>query len=568
MAADVMHVLLVEDNPGDARLVREMLREEWQEPPILHHVDRIGNLSDILSRQRFDVILLDLTIPGSQGLETLSYVQQLAPQVPVVVLSGLDDETTAVQAVQQGAQDFLVKGQGNSAVLRRAIHYAIERKRTEDRLTYLAQYDSLTGLANRTLFQDRLATALTRRERTRQSVGLLLIDLDRFKPVNDNLGHIVGDRLLQAVAERLGRCVRKSDTIARLGGDEFAVVLESVTQVQHIAALAKKMIESIARPLTMDGHEIVVTASVGIALISEEISSGDRLYALADAAMYQAKERGGNQYRFSSQKLNAQLATRFEVERDLRRALTRDEFCLHYQAQVELRTGRITGLEALVRWHHPTRGLLTPAQFIPIAEETGLIVPLGEWVLWKACTQAQAWRKDLIYTEQIGVNLSTRQLQQPQVVNMVARALRDTGIEPHRLDLELTESVMMHDQDAGARTLHELKTLGVHLSVDDFGTGYSSLSCLTRLPVDTLKIDHSLLKGVTSGHEEAPLATAIISLAQRLHLNAIAEGVETADQAAFLLAQGCATGQGYWMHRPTPSEHMPELLRGMRIPLA
>jgi diguanylate cyclase (GGDEF)-like protein/PAS domain S-box-containing protein len=436
-----------------------------------------------------------------------------------------------------------------------------DHKRLERELAHQAFHDSLTDLANQALFRDRVEHALARAVRQDTRLAVLFLDLDNFKTVNDSLGHTAGDELLVAVAGRLQACLRPADTAARLGGDEFAVLLEDLESLQDGPDVAARLIETLRAPQSISGKEIFVHASVGITY-GEEGASADALLRNADVAMYRAKSEGKNCYRLFEPAMHSAAVARLELEGDLRRAIENAEFVVHYQPTISLPTGSVVGFEALVRWQHPTRGLLPPAEFIGLAEENGLIVDIGRWVLQTACRQARTWQRS--HPDQrlgIAVNLSARQLGDQHLVGDVARVLSESGLAPTDLTLEITESVLMDDLDVAKARLHELKRLGVNLAIDDFGTGYSSLSALQHLPVDTLKIDKAFIDGVTMGVEATGLVQAIIRLARILTLQTIAEGVERPEQAARLEELGCSLVQGYHFARPVPPEEAETLLQ-------
>ncbi|NRF67004.1 EAL domain-containing protein [Aquincola sp. S2] len=427
---------------------------------------------------------------------------------------------------------------------------AMDRKGAEQRLSYLAQFDTLTGLANRSLFLDRFAQTLKQAQRTGSSVGVLFIDLDRFKLVNDTLGHSSGDALLIQVAGRLQDCLRAEDAAGRLGGDEFAFVLPHLARPDDAALVAQKVVAALARPFRLEGQELYVTASLGIAVYPADGDDADTLLRNADTAMYRAKEGGRNTYQFYLPEMNALALQRLQLQMELRGALERREFLLHYQPKVDLASGRISGFEALLRWQHPVRGLVPPLQFISILEDTGLIIPVGEWVVRTVCEQLAHWQAVGITPRPVAINLSARQFQQCNLDTTIAAILDETGIDPGLLELELTESMLMSNPDDAARMLNTMRAHGVRLSVDDFGTGYSSLAYLKRFPLDALKIDRAFIRDVCTDADDATIALAIINLAHSLKLKVIAEGVESEDQLQFLRAQGCDEMQGYYFAKP------------------
>jgi diguanylate cyclase (GGDEF)-like protein/PAS domain S-box-containing protein len=430
---------------------------------------------------------------------------------------------------------------------------AIDRRAVEDRLAYLAQYDALTGLPNRNLFLDRLSQAMGQADRDKRRVGVLLVDVDRFKLVNNNVGHSGGDKLLSQVAQRLQACLRPGDSIARLGGDEFALVLARMAKAEDAAMVADRVISRLAASFQVDGQEIYVSASLGVSIYPNDGTNADTLLKNADMAMYRAKESGRNTYRFYLPEMNARAAERAEIETELRGALERGEFVVYYQPKISIANGAISGFEALLRWQHPRRGLVSPAEFIPILEDTGLIIPVGIWVVRAACKQIQAWQNAGLNPSPIAVNLSARQFKHSDLDRHIRDIQRETQIDPRLLEFELTESVLMSDTEEAIGVLKNIKALGFSLSVDDFGTGYSSLAYLKRFPLDTLKIDRAFIRDLTTDSDNASIATAIINLAHSLKLKVVAEGVETAAQLDFLCMHHCDEMQGYLFARPMPA---------------
>jgi len=428
-------------------------------------------------------------------------------------------------------------------------------------LEHAATHDSLTGLPNRLLLADRLSQATAQGERYSRSFAVLVVDLDRFKSINDSLGHIAGDELLREVSRRLMGLLRKTDTLARLGGDEFVLVINEISDPHGAENVASKLLASLAAPVLLSGIEVQISASIGISVFPADGVDADTLLKHADAAMYHAKKNGRNAFQFFAPMMNVSARERLELESGLRRALAQGEFELHYQPKVDVGTGRIDSAEALIRWRHPKRGLTAPSGFIPIAEETGLIVPIGEWVLREACLQARAWQTLGGRPLRIAVNLSAQQFKQKSLISTVREALAGAGLEPDYLELELTESAVMQDAESSIQVLRQLSGLGVRIAVDDFGTGYSSLSYLRRLPLDKLKIDRSFIREVAASRDDAEIVRAIISLAHSLHLKVIAEGVETEEQLSFLRRLGCDQYQGFHCSPPVPAEDFERLMR-------
>jgi diguanylate cyclase (GGDEF)-like protein/PAS domain S-box-containing protein len=441
-----------------------------------------------------------------------------------------------------------------------------ERKKTEERIKNLAYFDVLTGMPNRRLFTDRLQVAIANAHRAGHPLGIMILDLDLFKRINDTLGHGLGDAVLCETANRLSRCLREGDTVSRLGGDEFVVLLPRFEEVEDVAKLAERVIGIVRQPVVLDGHELYVTASIGIAVYPDDGSSVEALIKNADTAMYRAKDIGRNCYQLYTPAMNARSVERLAMESSLRHALERGEFRLVYQVKMDLASGALTGVEALVRWIHPEMGVVSPADFIPLAENMGLISDIGAWVLETACRQCQSWQDLGLPPVCIAVNVSALQFRETDVPAVVRRALEATGLDPRRLELELTESVLMQRVDEVAEVLHELRAMGVRISIDDFGTGYSSLSYLKRMPIDALKIDRSFVADIAEDGDGAQIVSTIISLAHNLRLKAIAEGVETQAQADFLRAKGCDELQGYLISRPVSAEDLVSLFDRHLLP--
>jgi len=690
----VRKLLLIEDDPGDARLLLEMFneREAHSHNTELTHVHSLHAAERYLSEREVDIVLLDLCLPDANGLTAVRRAQAAAPRVPLVVLTGLDDESVAAQALQEGAQDYLIKGQIETRDLLRALRYATERKimeeslfaekeraqvtlncigdgvvcadilgnitflnlvaekttgwsmeealgrpmvevfRTRDgrsgeatettaaaailqiramhlpsscvlirrdgvtipieesiapirnregeaigavivfrdvsvaramalQIAHSAQHDFLTGLPNRMLLNDRIGQAIIMAQRKSRQVAVLFLDLDGFKHINDSLGHPIGDKLLQSIAQRLVECVRDSDTVSRQGGDEFVVLLPDVQEPEAAAAMATRILESVAKAHSIDPHELHITTSIGVSAYPDDGLNAETLIKNADTAMYQAKENGRQSYRFFKPAMNARAVERQSIEESLRRALQRQELALHYQPKICLRTREIVGAEALIRWAHPTRGPLSPAQFIPIAEDCGLILPIGNWVLREACRQSRAWNDAGYAPITMAVNVSAVELADERFLQGLLVILADTRLDPRCLELELTESVLMKRAESTALILRNLKLRGVQVAVDDFGTGYSSLSYLRKFPIDALKVDQSFVRQITTGGEDAAIVTAVISMARSLKLRVVAEGVETQAELDFLQAHDCDEAQGYFFSGPVPALQFEKLLR-------
>jgi len=672
MTPGITTLLVIEDNPGDAHLLRTMLRDDETQDTHLIHVECMTDAEQHLALEKVDIIVLDLGLPDAQGLDAVRRAHAAAPRVPLVVVTGTDDETLASLALQEGAQDYLVKGQIEPRSLHRALRYAVERKAMDDalfaekeraevtlrsigdavactdlqaRVTFLnqaaemmtgwtsdealgrplsevflvvdaetgapvadatdhlptmcvvsqrhgieipietsvaairdrqglpmgavivardvtsaraaalaavhsAQHDYLTGLPNRVLLNDRIGQAIALASRRNAQVAVLFLDLDGFKHINDSLGHSAGDRLLRSVAERLAGVVRGSDTVSRQGGDEFVVLLSDIRRPEDAAMTARRMLAAIAEVHAVDDSDLHITTSIGVSIFPDDGPDAETLIKNADTAMYQAKDRGRDDYQFFRPEMNARAVERHLIEEHLRSALERDEFSLNYQPKVDVATGRITGAEALLRWNHPTRGAVEPGTFIPVAEESGLILPIGRWVLREACRQAKAWLTQGLPPLTVAVNVSAMEFQHEGFVQGVFRTLADAGLDASSLELELTESVLMKRVEETGLVLQMLRERGVRIAIDDFGTGYSSLSYLSRFPVDALKIDQSFVRQISSPGATTTIVTAVITIARSLKLRLVAEGVESAEELAFLRAHLCDEAQGFYLGRP------------------
>ncbi|MDH4127519.1 MAG: EAL domain-containing protein [Spirochaetota bacterium] len=427
------------------------------------------------------------------------------------------------------------------------------RKQTEERLQFLAHYDTLTGLPNRILFQDRLKQALIQANHDKKMLSIMFLDLDRFKNINDTMGHFVGDELLKEVANRLKSCVRKTDTISRLGGDEFTIILTDISNIQIVSSISQKIIDIFSTPFKLEGQEIFVTTSIGISMYPADSNNVDNLIKNADTAMYHAKGMGKNNYQFYSAEMNIKAIERLDIEISLRRGLERDEFILYYQPQIDMNDGRIIGAEALLRWNPSKRGLVPPDKFIPLAEETGLIIPISEWVLNTACEQSiSLYNKG--YHLRMSINLSSLQFKQKDFLNEIKKIIKKTNIDPNYLEFEITESVLIHDVEKTVKTLREFKNMGIKNAIDDFGTGYSSLSYLKRFPIDTLKIDQSFVRDINTNPDASAIVNAIISMGHSLNMKVVAEGVENYEQYKFLRDNFCDIAQGYYLSKPLPAD--------------
>jgi diguanylate cyclase (GGDEF)-like protein len=544
---DPVPVLVVEDNARYAGLIEHMLGSDFA-------VERAATLGDAVAALqhggRYGCILLDLLLPGTDRLDAVEAIRSLAPDCPIVVLTGMEDGGLALEAMKTGVQDYLYKGDIEPETLRRSVLYAMERKRAQ--LAHEALHDPLTGLPNRTLFRDRCLQALSGIGRTTSGIGVLFVDLDGFKQVNDSLGHAAGDRLLLEVADRIRHALRAGDTVSRFGGDEFTVLGATLDNRHDASLLAQRVTQALGAPFTIADREVSFTCSIGIAFTFDRDTDPDALIHDADLAMYRAKERGGACYEVFGQSLRARTVKRRELAAELRAALDEEQLRVAYQPQVELATGRMSGLEALARWQHPERGLVAAGEFIRVAEDTGMIHELGRWVLSRACRDYAGWRAAGALEDEVGlaVNLSPRQLAHGDVVDATAAALAETGINPRRLCLEVTEGAVVSNGVRAGSVLKRLKSLGVCIAIDDFGVGYASLGYLERFPIDMLKIDRSLVDGVASEARKQRVVATVMALAETLGLTVVAEGIELPEDAQELIALGCTYGQGFLYARP------------------
>lgn len=455
----------------------------------------------------------------------------------------------------------MLDGDGNFAGYRGVSREITHQKIAEQRIEYLATHDALTGLPNRVMFSQLLNQAILTARRYDRRFAVMFVDLDRFKFVNDSLGHGVGDKLLQELAGRFRRVLRASDVLARISGDEFVLMIHEAKDSAQTAAAARKILSSAIKPFLLNGQECRVTASIGIAMFPGDGEDEQSLMKNSDSAMYYAKEQGKNNFQFYSQDIKSSSLERLSLETHLRHALQRNEFSLHYQAKLDLRSGAITGVEALLRWDNPVLGSVSPNHFIPVAEETGIIVPIGKWVMRTACAQIVAWKKAGLPPICVAVNLSPRQFANEKLLGEIAEVLKETGIPPHLLELEITEGMVIGDTAAAVHLLTAIKHLGVRLAIDDFGTGYSSLGQLKNFPIDTLKVDRSFIRDIVSNAEDKAITEAIIAIGKTLSMTVVAEGVETGDQEAFLREHACDEIQGYYFSKPLPAEAFAQLMR-------
>ena len=560
-------VLIIDDEEQIRNLLIDVLGNSYQCSDASSAEEALAALAETVP----DLVISDIDMGGMSGLELVPRVHSLSPDTVVMMISGNQDIEFAIEALRVGAYDYITKPidlRHVEASVERAIKHSqllkekraykeqletLLQQRTAE-VDWLAYYDTITQLPNRTLFEDRLTQAVAIAKASDQSLGVLFISLDQFKKVNDSLGHGPGDVLLREFAERLKSCITDSDTVARFGSDEFALLRTQIDGTNDVIETIGSLSQVLKFAFDLPGHELFATASVGISLFPMDGEDSQTLLKNAGAALYKAKKSGGANYHFFTSDMHELATKRLALESHLRRAIQNDELLIHYQPRVSVDSLEITGVEALVRWQHPTLGLISPSEFIPLAEDTGLIVPIGEWVLRTACLQGRRWWDEGFAPIQIAVNISARQFHDQDLSQMVIMILEETGLSPKHLELELTESSIMQDAEFAAGMLNRLKNMGINISIDDFGTGFSSLASLKRLPIDALKIDQSFVREATSDPDDAALVMAIITLAHNLRLKVIAEGVETEDQLRFLQLLRCDEIQGELFSKPLAAE--------------
>jgi diguanylate cyclase (GGDEF)-like protein len=561
-----MRVLVAEDDPISRRLIERTLAKWGYDVIVACDGHEAMNVLRYAHAPR--LAILDWMMPGMDGLQICREMRRYPdePYTYIILLTAKSQRQDIIQGLDAGADDYITKPFDThelKARLRagnRILDLQSALLTAQEELQDQATHDFLTGLPNRLLFSDRLTQRLAEAQRNSSMLSIMFLDLDRFKLINDGLGHNVGDLLLKQVAERLTSSLRGVDTVARMGGDEFTVILSSMIGSSDATTVADRVISSFSEPFQIDEHQLYVTTSIGISVFPTDGADVETLVRSADTAMYRAKEHGGNRYQFCTDNLVDMPGTKIKLENSLRRALGRNELVLHYQPRVNCKTGSILGAEALIRWQHPELGLVFPNQFIPLAEETGLIVPIGEWVVRTACAQNKAWQNEGLPPMEVAVNISARQLQHGDLVATVGSALKDSELDPQYLWLELTESTLMQNPDRAGEILRELKDMGVRISIDDFGTGHSSLSYLKDLPTDSIKIDRSFLKNITHDPDNAAIAGAVIAMAHSLNLKVVAEGIETIEQLEFLRSLNCDEMQGYFVSRPVARDSFAQML--------
>jgi len=552
-------ILIIEDDRNMRTMLRHALEKDGYN--VMTAADGVRGLQEFKEHAP-DIVLMDAVMPKLDGFQACAALRRMpgGDEAPVLMITALNDDTSVDRAFDSGASEYITKP-FNWAVLRQRVRRLVRERNAEKCIAYMAFNDSLTGLLNRRKFLERLEYGLAQARRSNTELALMFLDLDGFKLVNDSLGHDVGDELLKMVAERLVACLRESDTVARLGGDEFTAVLTQVTSRDQVERAAERVLESLGKAIDLGDRSVHIGASIGVAMYPEHGADVRTLLRSADMAMYQAKAEGRNNIRFYNQEVGEAVQTRMSMETSIRSALDNDQFTVFYQPIVDLQEQRIRSFEALVRWNHPELGVVSPVDFIPLAEESGLIGPLGLRVLRLACEQAKFWETVIDERVHVAVNLSAKQFSDRHLVSSFRRIFDEVGICPTRLEFELTENTVMHDVDRSVAMLKELKDLGAEISIDDFGTGYSSLAYLKKFPLDCLKVDRSFVSTLPDNTDDCAIVSAVIAVAHSLRLNVVAEGVEERAQMDFLRELGCDRVQGYLLGRPTPATAVPQMLR-------
>jgi len=557
------HIIIADDDPSILLLLRHILSENnFDVTEARSGMEAI----ELCREQQFDLAIFDLVMPNVDGISACKEVTfQTQNPPPVLIVTSLDDDTSISHAFDAGAIDYITKPI-NWSVFKQRVKRIVEAEKNRQKIQRLEFHDTLTGLPNRTLLLDRLESATLRAQRNKNMVALMMIDIDNLKLINETLGHANGDKLIQSVASRLSKTIRNTDTLSRSGGDEFDLIIENIHRLEDIGLMAEKFSRTIEHNLTLMDEEIHVKASIGISVYPQDGNDIGSLLSHADAALYRAKDRGGNVYEFYSPELGKNANRRLKLENALRQAIVNDELVVYYQPKINLNNNQASGIEALVRWNHPEQGIIPPDEFIPVAEETGLIIELGYQVIEKACAQFKKWQSDSIPVNNISINVSARQFREQDLVSILQAALDRHQLDATHIELELTESTLLKNEDQAEVKLNQLHDMGIKISIDDFGTGYASLAYLKRLPIDILKIDRSFTDGIVHDPDDIAIVNAIYGLATGLGLKLVAEGIETAEQLQRIKALGVDYGQGYYWSPPLPAEQYTEMLKNLKKP--
>ncbi|RDH84662.1 MAG: diguanylate cyclase [endosymbiont of Galathealinum brachiosum] len=554
------NIIIADDDPSILLLLRHILSEENYDVTEA----RSGMEAIELCREfTYDLAIFDLVMPDVDGISACKEITlQVSNPPPVLIITSLDDDASVSSAFDAGAIDYITKPI-NWSVFKQRVKRIVESEQNRQKVKRLEFHDSLTGLPNRTLLLDRLESATLRAQRNQSMLALLMVDIDNLKLINETLGHSNGDKVIMSVANRLGKTIRDTDTLSRSGGDEFILIIENIQQLEDVGLMAAKFSRTIEHSLTIMDQDLHIKASIGISMYPQDGTDIGSLLSHSDAALYRAKEQGGNIYEFYSPDLGRQARRRLELESNLRHALENDELVVYYQPKINLTTGIAEGMEALVRWNHPEKGIIPPDDFIPVAEETGLIIPLGKQVIEKACAQFKQWQVDNIPVTNISINVSGRQFKEQNLVSLLQDVLNKHQLDATHIELELTESTLLKNEQQAESILNELHNMGLQISIDDFGTGYASLSYLKRLPIDILKIDKSFTDGILHDPDDIAIVNAIYGLAKGLGLKLVAEGIETSEQLEKIKQLGVDYGQGYLWSPPRPAEQYLELLESL-----
>ena len=545
-------ILVVDDDPAIRLVIRHSMERSGYQ--VLEASNGLEAVHAVI-RQVPDLILMDAVMPEMDGFRATKEIKSLegCAEIPILMATSLDDDGSIAQAFDAGACDYVTKP-FNWSVLKHRVACSLYAADAQRKIQHLAYHDSLTGLPNRMLFMDRIDQAISRAQREQEQFALLFIDIDHFKVINDSMGHAAGDQLLNIISQRLCEMLRKSDTVARLGGDEFTVIIEGLEDAEHVINVTKNILASLDVPVDVNGREVHVGGSIGIAIYPQDGENFGSLLKNADTAMYKAKEQGRNTFQFYASEMSHKAIQRLELENQLRAGLRKKEFVVYYQPKVNLLNNTCTGVEALVRWNHPERGFIAPCDFLPLAEELGLITQLDEWVMKTACVQFQKWKSSGMSLENLSVNVSARHFKEGGLTNYCQSLLDETQIAAENLEIELTESALVDNYDIAKQVLNEIHQMGIRIALDDFGTGYASMSYLKEFPFDTVKIDRSFVKDLPDDHEDAAIAKAMIQLSQALKLSTVAEGIEKDTQKIYLKDQDCDYGQGYLWSKPVNAE--------------
>jgi len=554
-------IIIADDDPSILLLLRHFLTENNY---AVTEARSGREAIELCREQTFDLAIFDLVMPEVDGISACKEITlQTSNPPPVLIITSLDDDTSITHAFDAGAIDYVTKPI-NWSVFKQRVKRIVESEKNCQKIKRLEFHDALTGLPNRTLLLDRLESATYRAHRNKNMVALLMIDIDNLKLINETLGHTNGDKLIQSVATRLSEAIRDTDTLSRSGGDEFNLIIENIQQLEDVALMASKLSRVIEHNLTLQDQQIHVKASIGISVYPQDGNDIGSLLSHADAALYRAKDKGGNSYEFYSPELGTKARRRLQLENALRHAIDNDELVVFYQPKVNLSDNAATGIEALVRWNHPDQGIIAPDEFIPIAEETGLIIQLGKQVIEKACAQFKQWQDNNLPINNISINVSARQFKEQDLVSLLQQVLEQHELNASHIELELTESTLLKNEDQAELKLNQLHDMGIKISIDDFGTGYASLSYLKRLPIDILKIDKSFTDGIVHDSDDIAIVNAICGLASGLGLELVAEGIETAEQLKRIKDLGVDYGQGYYWSPPRPADQYVEWLENLQ----